>query len=158
MISLLVIIEEIEDEEKPAKDNKAKQTKKKSQASEGENAKKQIVAIEGAHVPVLESEDEDEDGLPIPKGKSSEVENASGEKMVVDNDEQGSNKKRKAKAAEQDDGQERYYSLCSLLTLRTEFTYFIYRGDTKLFLKSVPVQTRVKRRKIRKRRRKGKMS
>ncbi|CAA0396451.1 Peptidyl-prolyl cis-trans isomerase FKBP53 [Arabidopsis thaliana] len=101
-----VIIEEIEDEEKPAKDNKAKQTKKKSQASEGENAKKQIVAIEGAHVPVLESEDEDEDGLPIPKGKSSEVENASGEKMVVDNDEQGSNKKRKAKAAEQDDGQE----------------------------------------------------
>ncbi|CAL9226791.1 unnamed protein product [Arabidopsis halleri] len=97
-----VIIEEIEDGEKPVKDNKAKRTKMKSQASEDESAKKQIVAIESAHVPVLESEDEDEDGLPIPKGKAPELETESGEKMDLDNDEQGSNKKRKAKAAEQE--------------------------------------------------------
>ncbi|EOA16577.1 hypothetical protein CARUB_v10004742mg [Capsella rubella] len=101
-----VVIEEIEDEEKPAKDNKAKRTKKKSQTSEDENAKKQIVTIESAHVPVLGSEDEDEDGLPIHKGEASEPVNKSCEKMDLDNEEKGSNKKRKAKAAEQDGGQE----------------------------------------------------
>lgn len=82
-----VVIEEIEeDEEKPAKDIKAKRTKKKSQASEDETAKKEIVAIESTPVPVLESDDEDEDGLPILKEEAPEP--------VL---EQGSNKKRKAK-------------------------------------------------------------
>lgn len=85
-----VVIEEIEDEEKPAEDKKTKRLKKKSQATKDENADKQIVVKESApDVPVLESEDED--GLPIPK------ENKSGE---------GSNKKRKAKASEQDGVQE----------------------------------------------------
>lgn len=92
---LLVVIEEIEDEEKPAEDKKTKRLKKKSQATKDENADKQIVVKESApDVPVLESEDED--GLSIPK------ENKSGE---------GSNKKRKAKASEQDGVQERYVSL-----------------------------------------------
>ncbi|KAF8114062.1 hypothetical protein N665_0043s0126 [Sinapis alba] len=88
-----VVIEEIEDEEKPAEDKKAKRSKKKSQATKDENANKQIVVKESADVPVLENEDED--GFPIPK-----------EKMSSDVDEQGSNKKRKAKASEKDGGQE----------------------------------------------------
>ncbi|ESQ54769.1 hypothetical protein EUTSA_v10025104mg [Eutrema salsugineum] len=90
-----VVIEEIEDEEKPAKDNKAKRPKKKSQASKDENANKQIIVKESANAPVLESEDED--GFPIPKGEAPESENRSGEKINLD-----SNKKRKAKASEQD--------------------------------------------------------
>ncbi|KAJ0239783.1 Peptidyl-prolyl cis-trans isomerase FKBP53 [Hirschfeldia incana] len=94
-----VVIEEIEDEEKPAEDKKTKRPKKKSQATKEENANKQIVVKESAaDVPVLESEDED--GFPLPK------ENKSGEKVNSDVDEQGSNKKRKAKASEQDGVQE----------------------------------------------------
>ncbi|CAA7060236.1 unnamed protein product [Microthlaspi erraticum] len=92
-----VVIEEIEDEEKPAKENKAKRSKKKSEASKEENADKQIIARETADVPVLESEDED--GFPIAKEETPEQ-----EKMDLDDDEQGSNKKRKAKAAEQESG------------------------------------------------------
>ncbi|KAL0763184.1 hypothetical protein Bca101_079335 [Brassica carinata] len=95
-----VVIEEIEDEEKPAKDDKTKRSKKKSQASKDESANKQIVVKESAHAPVLESEDED--GLPIPKEKTPEPEKNSAAKMDVDDDEQGSNKKRKAKAPEQE--------------------------------------------------------
>uniref|UniRef100_A0A1J3J128 FK506-binding protein n=1 Tax=Noccaea caerulescens TaxID=107243 RepID=A0A1J3J128_NOCCA len=99
-----VVIEEIEDEEKPAKDDKAKRSKKKSQASKDEKANKQIIARETADVPVLESEDED--GFPIPKEEAPEQENKTGEKMDLNSDDQGSNKKRKAKAAEQDGIQE----------------------------------------------------
>ncbi|CAH2077990.1 unnamed protein product [Thlaspi arvense] len=100
-----VVIEEIEeDEEKPAKDNKAKRPKKKIQPTKDENANKQIIVKESAHVPVLESEDED--GFPIPKGKAPEPENKTGKKMDLDDDEQGSSKKRKAKASEQDGVQE----------------------------------------------------
>ncbi|CAN6879719.1 unnamed protein product [Brassica oleracea] len=95
-----VVIEEIEDEEKPAKDDKTKRSKKKSQASKDESANKLIVVKESAHAPVLESEDED--GLPIPKEKTPEPEKKSAAKMDVDDDEQGSNKKRKAKAPEQE--------------------------------------------------------
>ncbi|KAG2242240.1 hypothetical protein Bca52824_095909 [Brassica carinata] len=92
-----VVIEEIE-EEKPAEEKKSKRSKKKSQATKDENANKQIVVKESSDVPVLESEDED--GFPLPKEKKS------GEKMNSDVDEQGSNKKRKAKASEQDGVQE----------------------------------------------------
>ncbi|RIA04373.1 hypothetical protein BRARA_K01407 [Brassica rapa] len=95
-----VVIEEIEDEEKPATDDKTKRSKKKSKASKDENANKQIVVKESAHAPVLESEDED--GLPIPKEKTPEPEKKSDAEMDVDGDEQGSNKKRKAKAPEQE--------------------------------------------------------
>ncbi|KAL1201168.1 Peptidyl-prolyl cis-trans isomerase FKBP53 [Cardamine amara subsp. amara] len=93
-----VVIEEIEDEEKPAKDNKTKRTKKKSQASKDDNARKEIVAIESTPVPVLESDGEDEDGFSIHKEEAPEP--------VLDNEEQGSNKKRKAKAYELDGVQE----------------------------------------------------
>lgn len=108
MIFLLVVIEEIEDEEKPAKENKTKRPKKRSPTSGDENAKKQIIAKEPAHVPVLESEDED--GFPISKEEAREPENKTAEKMDLDNDEQVSNKKRKAKASVQDGVQERYPS------------------------------------------------
>ena len=99
------MIEEIEDEEKPAEDTKTKRSKKKSQAAKDESANKQIVVKESAHASDLESEDED--GFPIPKAIKS------GEKMSSDVDQQGSNKKRKAKASEQDGVQERYPSLWS---------------------------------------------
>ncbi|WZZ76093.1 hypothetical protein YC2023_087463 [Brassica napus] len=95
-----VVIEEIEDEETPAEDDKTQRSKKKSKASKDESANKQIVVKESAHAPVLESEDED--GLPIPKEKTPEPEKKSAAKMDVDDVEQGSNKKRKAKAPEQE--------------------------------------------------------
>ncbi|XP_018477679.1 peptidyl-prolyl cis-trans isomerase FKBP53 [Raphanus sativus] len=95
-----VVIEEIEDDETPVKDDKTKRSKKKkSQASKDENANKQIIVKESAHAPVLESEDED--GLPISKEKTLEVEKKSAAKVDLGDDEQGSNKKRKAKAPEQ---------------------------------------------------------
>ncbi|KAL0738956.1 hypothetical protein Bca4012_015166 [Brassica carinata] len=95
-----VVIEEIEDEDKPAKDDKTKRSKKKkSQASKDENANKQIIVKESDHAPVLESEDED--GLPLPKEKTAEPEKKSAAKMELD-DEEGSSKKRKAKAPEQE--------------------------------------------------------
>ncbi|VVA92601.1 unnamed protein product [Arabis nemorensis] len=97
-----VVIEEIEDEEKPAEENKTKRPKKKGQATEDENAKKQIIAKETANVPVLESEDED--GLPISK-EAREPESKTAEKM--DLDDNLSNKKRKANASVQDVVQER---------------------------------------------------
>ncbi|CAH8384698.1 unnamed protein product [Eruca vesicaria subsp. sativa] len=93
-----VVIEEIEDEEKPAEDKKTKRSKKKSQASKDESASKQIVVKESPPVPVVESEDED--GFLIVKENTPEPEKKSNV------DEQGSNKKRKAKASEQDGGQE----------------------------------------------------
>lgn len=103
---MLVVIEEIEDDETPVKDDKTKRSKKKkSQASKDENANKQIIVKESAHAPVLESEDED--GLPISKEKTLEVEKKSAAKVDLGDDEQGSNKKRKAKAPEQ----KRYPSL-----------------------------------------------
>lgn len=105
---LLVVIEEIDDEEKPAEENKTKRPKKKSQATADENAKKQIITKETADVPVLESEDED--GLPISK-EAREPENKTAEKMDLDDNEQVSNKKRKAKASVQDVVQERYPSI-----------------------------------------------
>ncbi|KAF8084117.1 hypothetical protein N665_0733s0006 [Sinapis alba] len=95
-----VVIEEIEDEEKPVKDDKTKRSKKKSQASKDNNANKKIVVKGSDHAPVLESEDED--GFPIPKENTPEPEKKSAEKMDFDDDEQSSNKKRKAKAPEQE--------------------------------------------------------
>ncbi|CAH8387985.1 unnamed protein product [Eruca vesicaria subsp. sativa] len=83
-----------------------KRSKKKSQASKDEKENKQIIVKESDLSPVLESEDED--GFPIPKEKAQpEPDKKSAVKMELGDDEQGSNKKRKAKASEQ----ERYHSL-----------------------------------------------
>lgn len=50
---------------------------------------------------------EDEDCFPIPKEETAEPECKSGVEMELDNDKQGSNKKRKAKASEHDGIHER---------------------------------------------------